>query len=59
MPQPQIASILLPRCRLIGGGDLVADVPEILVQPAFHAFLQNLHRRPHGADNVTSDDAFG
>ena len=52
--------ILLSRWRLpIGGGDLVAHVPEIFVEPAFHSLLQDLHRRPHGADDAASDDSFG
>src|SRR5580658_9268831 len=50
--------ILLPRCRLVGGGrDLVADVPEIFVEPALHPLLQDFHRRAHGSDNPASDDA--
>src|SRR6202140_2581027 len=52
-------SILLPRRRRVGGGDLVPHVPEILVEPAFHSLLQDFHRRPHGADNAPSDDSFG
>src|ERR1700730_717684 len=52
-------SILLPRRRRVGGGDLVAHVPQILVEPAFHSLLQNFHGRPHGADNAPSDDSFG
>jgi len=46
--------------RLVGsGGDLVAHVPEIFVEPAFHALLQDFHGRSHGADDPASDDAFG
>src|SRR5258707_6678963 len=52
-------SILLPRRRRIGGGDLVADVPQILVEPAFHSLLQDFHGRSHGADDAASDDSFG
>src|ERR1700676_2384168 len=52
-------SILFPRRRRIGGGDLVAHVPQIFVEPAFHSLLQNFHGRPHGADNAPSDDSFG
>src|SRR5271154_3385624 len=47
--------ILLPRGRLVGGGNLVAYVPEIFVEPAFHALLKNFHRRSHGADDVASN----
>src|ERR1700726_229400 len=52
-------SILFPRRRRIGGGDLVAHVPQIFVEPAFHSLLQNFHGRPHGADNPPSDASFG
>src|SRR6266853_3405237 len=52
-------SILLSRRRWVGGGDLVAHVPQILVEPAFHSLLQNFHRRSHGSDDAPSDDSFG
>src|SRR5271170_1423575 len=52
--------ILLPRCRLVSsGGDLVADIPQILVEQALHSLLQDFYGRPHGADNPASDDALG
>ena len=51
--------ILLSRRCWVGGGDLVADVPQIFVEPAFHALLQDLHGRSHGTDDPASDDAFG
>src|ERR1035441_5522601 len=52
--------MLRSRLRLVGSGrNLVAYVPKILVEPAFHALLQHFHGRSHGADHVASDDAFG
>ena len=37
--------------------DLVANVPQRLVQRIFHALLQHLDGRSHGADHAASDDA--
>ena len=52
--------ILFARRRLVGsGGDLVADVPQVFIEPAFHALLQNFHWRSHGADHAATDDSFG
>src|ERR1700694_292858 len=51
--------ILLSRRRRVGRGDLVTDVPQILVEAAFHSLLQNFHGRSHGADDAPSDDSFG
>jgi hypothetical protein len=42
-----------------GGGDLVTDVPKILVKPAFDSLLQDLYRRSHGAHDPASNDSFG
>ena len=38
--------------------DLVADVPQIFVEPAFHSLLQDFHGRSHGAHDPASDDSF-
>jgi hypothetical protein len=51
---------LSSRLRLVGGGgDLIADVPKIFVEPAFHSLLQDFHGRSHGAHDPASDDSFG
>ena len=43
---------------MAGCGDVVADVPEIFVEPMLHTLLQDLDRCAHGSDDSTTDDAF-
>src|SRR6202040_52372 len=43
---------------LTGRGDVVADVPEVFVEPMLHTLLQDLDRCAHGSDDSTTDDAF-
>src|ERR1019366_4352971 len=53
------ASVALGLSRHWGAGrrDLVADVPQVFVEPMLHALLQHFHWRPHGADDAAADDA--
>src|ERR1035438_4005467 len=55
------ASVALGLSRHWGAGrrDLVADLPQVFVEPVLHALLQHFHRRPHGADDAAADDALG
>src|SRR5208282_765195 len=60
LPAFTASILLLARSGLVGsGGDLVAHVPKIFIEPAFHSLLQNFHGRSHGADDAASDDALG
>ena len=56
---PSWASVALGLSRHRGAGrrDLVADVPQVFVEPMLHALLQHFHWRPHGADDAAADDA--
>jgi hypothetical protein len=45
-------------CLLTGCGDVVADVPEVFVEPMLHTLLQDLDWCAHGSDDSTADDAF-
>src|ERR1019366_1955686 len=42
-----------------GRRDLVADLPQVFVEPVLHALLQHFHRRPHGSDDAAANDALG
>src|ERR671922_469035 len=38
------------------GGDLVANVPEILIEEMLHPLMQNFDRSSHGADHPSPND---
>ena len=46
---------LVSRCFL-PRSDLVAHIPEFLVEEMLHALVQDFYRRPHGADYSSPDD---
>src|SRR5438094_534759 len=40
-------------------GDLVADVPELLIEDVLLPLFQDFNRSAHGADDAAADDALG